>query len=258
MGPGGQQIDESHATTNVKCLKTQSGWDIIAQPVDTTMQRNGKVVDDPVIKLLSKNVLTYKLDPTGQLKDIVGYKELIETMNSQLPPEIVQKLAPVINSDALKKREAAIWDGRIGDYIGQSVSIGDTWEYEVPYTLPNGIALNYKIKTHFKQKKPCGKSTCVLIEQIYDSAAEGMDDAANQIMASTAEVMEQDKADLPQAHQTGSSIKGKVTRLIDPSTMLIYHEEMERTMKMEMEIPGMGIVPSNMLEKRIYEYNYEE
>ena len=58
------------------------------------------------------------------------------------------------------------------------------------------------------------------------------------------------------ASQKGSSIKGKATRLIDPSTMNIYKEEVERIIHMEMDIPGAGQIPVKMIETRSYDYVY--
>ena len=110
------------------------------------MKRNGQEVNNPIIGLLSKVTITYKLDKEGNLLDIVGYEKVMETLNSQFPSEVVEKLSPMLNTEALKQRDISEWYGRIGDYINKKISIGDVWEYEVPFTLPNGIDLNYKIQ----------------------------------------------------------------------------------------------------------------
>ena len=257
LGPAGTQIDESLSMTKIICKKTKEGWDINAQPINAIMKRNGKEVNNPIVSLLSKVKITYKLDQEGVLKDIVGYEKVWEALSSQFPPEVAQKLAPMLNSETLKQREIAEWNGRIGDYLSKEISIGDVWEYEVPFTLPSGVDLNYKVKTHFKEQIQCGKSKCIFIEQIYDSAAEGMADLMNDVVKTVSEGDEEKKKIMPKVSQSGSSIKGKVTRVIDPTTMNIYKEEIERTMQMEMDVPGHGRIPTKMIEKRSYEYEYE-
>ncbi len=257
LGPAGTQIDESFSITKVTYRKTKEGWDVKAQPISSVMKRNGQEVNNPVVSLLSKLSITYKLDQDGFLKDIIGFETLMETVNSQFSPEVAQKLAPMLNKESLKQKEAAEWNGRIGDYLGKEISVGDTWQYEVPFKLPNGVNLNYKVRTHFKKQIPCGTSKCILIEQVYDSAGEGMGDLMNDAAKSLPEGVEEKEQSVPNVRQSGSSIQGRVTRLIDPTTMNIYEEELERTMQMEMDVPGQGRISTKMIEKRSYEYEYE-
>ena len=55
---------------------------------------------------------------------------------------------------------------------------------------------------------------------------------------------------------SNAKIAGKGERIIDPATMLIYSETVERTTKMMMAVPGQGEVEMTSVDKR--EYGYEE
>jgi hypothetical protein len=254
LGLLGNQVDETVATAKITLRKTEEGWDIIVQFLTAVMKRNGQVVESPIFELLSKLVITYKLDQKGILKDIIGYEELT---NIPFPPQVAKKVAPLLNAEALKQKAIVEWNGRIGDYLGKTISLGDSWESVAPITLPNGINLSYKIKTYFKTMEPCGNIKCLRIEQNYESDVKGIAEKTNEVINSLTKKVEQNslQEELP-VIKDQASIQGTVTRLIDPNTMLIYQEELERTMFMEMEIAGTGRVPTKIVEKRIYDFEY--
>ncbi len=268
IGSAGTQTEESVSTTKISIKKTKEGWDVIAKPESAIMKKNGQIINNPIVNLLTKITLIFKLDQQGAIKDVVGFETLTKMINSQFPPPVVKKLETLLNSEILKQKEIAEWNGRVGDYLGKTISIDDIWENEIPYTLPNGVNLVYKVKTHFKSLKPCGKTNCVLIEQVYDSTIEGMDSLANDLLKPIVEKVKkgsneskpeviQNKSK-PAVSQNHSSMKGKAIRLIDPTTMLIYQEKIERTIQMEMEIKGLGRVPTKVIETRVFEFDYQQ
>lgn len=258
LGPAGTQLDESISTTRITMKRTNEGWDVIGEPIKAVIKRNGQVINHPIVNLLSNITTTYKLDNDGNLIDIKGLEKVTESINSQFPPQVAKQLAPMLNPDLLKRKEAAEWNGRIGDYLGKKVSIGDVWESEVPFTLANGTELIYRNKIYFSERVSCGKSTCVRIEQVYDSTAEGVAALVNKFVKGVAKSAKDTSVkNAPKFNQKGSSINGRVIRIIDPNTMFIYKEELERTIKMEMDIPGTGRVPTRMVEKQIYEFDYQ-
>jgi hypothetical protein len=258
LGSLGVQLDESESITKVEFKKVKDGWEVLATPVSAVMKRNGQVIQSPVVDLLSKLTITYILDKNGHITDVRGYEKLISMINSKFPPQVAQKLSSLINSDLLKQKEITEWNGRIGDYLGKSISIGDTWNFSAPFQLPNGKSLNYNVKILFSSLEPCGRNKCVKIDQVFDSAADGLSSFASEVVKTISVGVEEDQEKkMPENGNNNSTIQGKITRLIDPSTMLIYKEELDRIIEMEMEIPGVGKLPAIMTEKRIYEFDYQ-
>ncbi len=256
-GETGIQMDDTLSVTRVTCKKTQKGWDIDSQPQSRIMMRNGKQVENPLLDLLSEFVITYRVDKDGKLKDVAGYEKVLEAIDSRYPREVAESIASSLDIDALKQREFTEWNGRIGNFINREFSIGDVWEFETPFTLPNGVKLTYKVKTRFKETVQHKNIRCILIEQTYDSTNQDLSDLVNDV-AESVSMEDEDKKDLSlKADKVSSSIKGKVTRLIDPSTMNIYREEAERTILVEMDMPGFGLIPVKMIETRSYEYEYK-
>ncbi len=257
IGAGGAQLDESISTTKISIKKTKEGWDVIAKPENAVMKRNGQVVNSPFIAILSKITIVHKLNQDGTLKDILGYEGVEEAIKSQFPPQFAKKIAPLLNSETLKKREMAERTGRVDFFLGKTVSPGDVWEYNAPFSMPNGTSVNYKVKTSFNALQSCGKARCIKIEQVYDSDEVDIADSTNKAIKSAAEGSNEGFGkSFPMVKKGGSSIKGKVVRLIEPTTMLIHEEVLERTIQMEMQAPGAGPRPIKMVETRVYKYEY--
>jgi hypothetical protein len=251
------QMDDTLSETRVTCKKTRAGWEINSQPLNRIIMKNGKEVKNPLLDLLSGVVITYRLDSAGHIKDVTGYEKVAEAVKSHYPEKVVRGLSPVLDIDALKKREISEWNRRIGDYLNREFSIGDMWESETSSTLSNGVKLTYRIKTRFKEVVQHKDVKCVLIEQTYDSTGRGIADLVNDAADSASRGEENNKDISLKASNAGSSIKGKVTRLIDPSTMNIYMEKAERTVIMEIDVPGVGEIPVKITESRSYDYVYE-
>lgn len=256
MGPTDMQMDDTLSVTRVTCKKTGDGWDIDSRPVSRVMMRNGKEVKNPLLALLSEFVITYKLNKDGELEDIIGYEKMAETLKSRYPEGMAAGLSSLLDIDTIKQREFSEWNGRIGNFLNKEFSIGDVWESEIPFTLPNGVELAYKVKTCFKKQVQHKNIRCVLIEQTYDSSGEGIADLINDATGSVSTDTDKKQGAMPKVRSNDSSIKGKMTRIIDPSTMNIYKEDVERTIIMQMDLPGAGTIPVKMIETRSYEYEY--
>jgi hypothetical protein len=255
MGDKGKQLDESVSTTKITIIKTKSGWDVLAEPRSISMKRNGEEINNPIVSFLSSAVITYKLDSDGNILDVDGYEPFIEGISKQVTPEVFKQLKPILNIEAMKSKEIAEWNGRIGDYVGAEVQIGDTFVADVPYQIPNGTTINYSVQTKIAALVPCGDNKCVRIEQIYDSQADNLAKMTGEVVSNVTEaaVPEINK---PSSESNTAVIKGNVTRVIDPNTMLVYEEESKRTIAMEIDIPGAGLVPVKTSETRKYEFEY--
>ena len=93
---------------------------------------------------------------------------------------------------------------------------------------------------------------CVRLEFSFNTDAEELENFLGDMGEDLAEMADMEAA--PSVSNT--KIVGKGERIIDPATMLIYSETVERTTKMMMAIPGQGEVEMTSVDKR--EYGYEE
>lgn len=255
MGKLGKQIDESVSTTKISITQTKLGWDVLAQPISMSMYRNGKEINNPLASLLSSAIITYKLDAAGSIKDVEGYEIFIEQISKTISPVVFKQLAPVLSIESLKAKDIAEYNGRIGDYLGAEVKIGDSFITSTPFQLPNGSEITYNVKTNISAIEPCGTTNCVRINQVYNSKADNIakisGDVLNNISKAVAPEMGQSNS-----KQNTAAISGTVSRLIDPATMLIHEEKTTRIIEIEINIPNTGLVPVQMTEKREYVFEF--
>ena len=256
ISPTNIKMDDTLSETRVTCNKIADGWEILSQPVNRIIYQNGKEVKNPLLSMLSEFVITYKLNEDGEIKDVGGYEKVLEAIESQYPSDLDKGILSSLDINALKQREFAEWNRRIGDFLNKKFSIGDVWESETSSALQNGEELSYRVKTHFKELVQHKSRRCILIEQTYDSTGKGITDFISSIAKMDPIEKNNYKYDKIKDGKVSSSIIGKVTRLIDPSTMNIYKEEAERTIHMEMDISGFGKIPIKIVETRSYDYEY--
>ncbi len=253
---GVTQSDEVIAVTRTKINKTTTGWTVLTTPLSVDMTRNGEpVTSSPVMDILSRTAITYELDADGALVAIKGFDSVLSELSAQFSPEVADALAPMLNLEALEARTQAEWEGRIGGFVGNEVVVGDIFEGDSPFELPNGKSIVFQTTTTIEGTEPCGGTTCVRIKQVYTTDATEAGKLANAVVN---EVSKQAApgASLPEMDAMSGSISGQLTRLIDATTMLIYAEQSERTIEFVTGFSGSEPETSKMVESRVYEYEY--
>jgi hypothetical protein len=234
----GSQVDRWESVTRLDFERSDDGYTVTATPVSLEMSRDGEPVQDPVRDLLEDIVIRYRIGSDGRIQSVQGFEGLREKLQAAFPPEVAANLAPLLSEEALVAREKAEWDARVGDFAGREFALGDSFESELPFTLPDGESLVYTTRTSIPALEPCAAGSCARVSVRYDSDAAGLSGEA---------------APAPGA---GSRISGSATRLVDPSTLLIQSETGSRKIEMTVEVPGQGAVPATVTEERSYRFEY--
>lgn len=248
----GSQTDQMKSETEIAIEPTESGYEVVSKTLSVRTTRDGAPVEDPVASLMKEAVVRTFVDGSGVIQRIEGFGGLAEKVAERVPAEVAQALSAALSEDALVARETAEWSGRITDFAGAEVEVGEVFEVEVPFTLPNGSEIVYDLRTWVSGYEPCEAGRCVRIELRYDSDASNLED----YLESSGKALS-GLVDGLSFSASGPRIVGGASRLMDPSTMLIYHETVSRSMTMEVEIPGYGKVPSRLDEEREHSFAYE-
>lgn len=221
----GKQTEGLTLSSNVIIRQTAVGWEEEVQPREYALKLNGREVLDPFADLQSQLTLTHLLDREGRLIHVdIDYKPLFDMLSRDLPSRELAKLTPMIQrrGDELKQKAAAEWNARIGDFIGKSVKIGDSWQQEMSYPLPEGGSAGFTVKTEFAALERCGEGSCVRIRQSFASS--------------------------PATSPGAPLMEGTLSRLIDPRTMLIHEENSDTSLRTN------GALVDR--ETRVYEFTY--
>lgn len=196
-GAAPSRTDLRKGQARVRYDKTADGWTVTGTPISMSLETDGKPIQSPLLEALKGVVATYRLDSQGNLLSVHGYEGLLEKVSKGLPPEEAQALAKAFDPESILAREKAEWSSRIGNFIGKTFEIGSSWTTEAPLALPSGGEVQLRTHTTL-ERAACGEGDCVRLRFLYDS-------------------------DAPKVTGTGE-------RVIDPSTMLIYSEVIERTL----------------------------
>lgn len=254
MGAMGKRDEVTESSVQIVMSKTADGYNLIATPISVSTTMNGQPVDNPILALLQNAVVTYNIDKDGQIISITGYEKLIDIMKSSFPEQVWESISSYLNPEALANKDAAEWNGRIGSFIGRSAKIGEAWPAVTDsFTIPNGGTIRFYSTTKVTEKTKCGNGDCVRVRFSYNTDPralfEFMGNAANDL----AKVVGDSTFSLD---VSGGTITGSGERLVDPQTMLIYSETIERSISTKMTMPGQGEMPITQSEKREYLFDY--
>ena len=253
MGASEKRTDITESKSKIEVKKTSTGYLITVTPSSAKMTRNGVEVNNPILLLLQNLSIVYEVDEQGQLVSIKGFEKLREMMKASFPPQVVEQLSSLLNEEALVNKETSEWNGRIGDFAGAQISVGDVFTGVSEFPLPGDESVTYYTVTKFEEIVPCGNRNCIKISFYYNSNPETLEeyvgDAIEDIARSAG------KAD-GNFSLSKVEITGEGERLMDPATMLIYSELIKRNVRMEMEVPGQGKVPVTQIEERQYIFEY--
>jgi hypothetical protein len=235
-----KQTDVTRSKVRLRFEKKPQGFLLTGTPLSMTLERNGQAVENPLLDVLSQTVITYRIDPQGKLVAIQGYGDFQDRLFKALPPQAARALSKVVNEEGMVAREKAEWAGRIGDFSGNTLELGASWTATSPFDLPSGEQIQFYTRTDLVGKEKCGARDCVRIRFRYDTDAAALGAVAGKVV--------QEVAGAPvKVGKMGLSGSGE--RLVDPNTLLVHAETLERTITLE--------GGTTVREKREYSFEFE-
>lgn len=248
--------DEAETVIEGRFRRAGDGFEYLPKTISSTMRRNGAVINDPISGLLSNLQVTYVISKGAEATDIRGFGEVEQMVKSTMPAQMAAALAPILNEASLVAQQKAEWNSRYFDFADGTFKVGDVIDVQAPQRLPNGETINYTIRTSFPSWEPCPAGSCIRLMQIYESDAAELAKLIEGIVGSVANAASAPQI-APKVEKGATRITGSLSRLIDPKTMLIYSEQVKRTISMRVQVPGQGILPTVQEESRTYTYTYQ-
>lgn len=251
--PTGPRTDVSETKSRETVSKSKDGFEIKSKFIHSTISRNGQPIANPVSAAMEGLEVTFTVGKGGQLRDIKGFSGIIDAVKAKFPGPVAQMMIPLFNEDSLVQRERAEWEGRYGGFVGKTVEIGDVWVGEDDYPLPSGGTAKFYSATTFDSIVDCGGKKCVRIKFNYDTSSEDLAKLVGEAAEALAKAAGADSSVVQLT--SGIDITGSGERIVDPSTMIIQSERIERTIKLEMDVAGQGPQPATIHEIREYKTN---
>lgn len=217
------------------------------------LERNGRKVDDPISRFLINEVITVLVADDGELLSVSGFDKIAAAIRRAFPPKVVAAIEPVAGERAMVAKMAAEWSGRITDFVGRELRVGEAYHWPAAFTLQNGEVVEYQVRTAIAELVPCATNPCARLVQTYDSDAAAAGELAGEVAEGAAASI---GADVTAAELRGTRVSGSISRLIDPETMLIYDEILDRTLEATMVQEGEQ-APMVQEEKKLYSFRFE-
>ena len=252
MGALGKRTAASEGRAKITTDETSEGYSVTFAPLSFTMTENGEPVENPILSFVQNITVTYELDSNGELVEIRGFEGLFEEFKASLPAELPSNVAKLVDEDAFRKKTTQEWEARIGHFVEACVEIGDVWAGVEETPLPLGGSMAFYSVTKFAEQVKFDGVDCVRIEFSFNTDADELKDFMGDVWEELAEMVGTEE--IPSVSNT--EVTGKGERIINPTTMQIYSETTDRTIKSTTNLPGRGAVEMIMVEKR--EYGYEK
>ena len=239
-----EQKDLVEVRSNLEYKSSRNGYLISEKLTSSNMTRDGLLGQDPVSSLLQDMEIKYYVSGDGKIDHIEGFGAVEQKAHSTLSENLKAVLLPRLKEEHLISQQIQDWNDRIADFVGREVAVGQTVDVQVPFALPNGQRVNCLMRTTFSGMEDCPAGKCLRIHTRYSSYQDQSSDLAS------SGSKRYDTRGGPQVYGTNS-------RLIDPSTMLIYSDETQRTMKMTAHISDHGVLPMTLTETRRHTFMYQ-
>lgn len=253
LGEAGKATDVTETVSRLIYRRTRQGYQLSAHPISATMTRNGQKVNNPLLAVLQDVVTVYQTDPEGRLVLIRGLDQVLEKARKSLPASAVESFASVLNEETLANREAAEWAGRVEALLSRRVRPGDAWAATDPFTLPGGEEIVFYSATKVVGWEKSGNRPCLRLQFSYHTDAQALRPFLGEAFETLQESLQKPEGKTP---SPDFEIVGSGHRIIDPATMLIQSEIINRTIKMPVELPGHGMVATVTTETKEYRFEY--
>ena len=227
------QTDVSETRFRWTAHKKESGYSVERDIHSNSLTRDGYTVASPMIDAMAGVNLTYSIDAEGKVTGIEGYDGILENLKSKFPPQLMQTFGPLFNAESLRKGDLAEWKGRIEQFAGRTVRIGEAWTSKENVPLPGGGRVEAHTATLFAGWKECPEGPCLQIRFFYDSDPAELFKRVNEAAEGA---LKEPPAASPAS--TKGSISGEGERLVNPKTLRIASEKTTRTLNAEVPTQG--------------------
>jgi len=218
----GKRVDKSVGKVKFFTDKLADEYRIKATTTETRIERDGQPILSPMLTANIGVELIYEFDADGKLTTIRGYEGILEQLKKMLPAPFVAQMTPLFNSDGLRKRDIATWNGRGGQLLGKEVKIGDVETKTEPFALPTRGTVQTNVEATYAGWVDCEQSRCVRIVYKYST-----DDAE-------------------------AKVTGEGEKIVDPATLRVYSESSEKRLSGELEVPSKGKQQVTLVETQDY------
>ena len=118
--PTDSTISEVHR----KIRRTDSGWVMTSRPISTITTSDGRVMDNPIARVLQTVTAKCKLDSAGLITKVAGFESITPRIDSIALGPNSQRLREVLSPENLSAKEEMDWNEKLQGLHGKTIKIG--------------------------------------------------------------------------------------------------------------------------------------
>ena len=233
------QVDELEKVVRIEKRKTAGGFTITERLVSARSSHDGESTENPILAALLEVDIVKEAGDDGKLHDVRGYDKIVDVLNAKFP-EAAAEWSAAIDAAEMAAQEKSEWEATVGRFAGKQAQIGDVWNGNEAFAPGGQGDGNVLASVRFARFVPCGGRRCVQLDLTFGSEGQ----AAGNEVANVFEDAAHNKGQW--VGQTGSAVtgvSGRGERVIDPATMDLVSEKIERTIRILVDVPGEGKLP---------------
>jgi hypothetical protein len=255
ISQGGTESQESKGTivSRTTISKSDKGFIFKTEPQTIILSQNEQEVKNSLAKIIQNSVVTIDADSQGKILSLKGYEDLEERLSKEFPEKQVKTLLGTVNVNSLSKQAADEWDRRLSGLVGRKLNIGQRWIEMKSEVLATGEKVVYYQMSSVKGKEKCGPKECVRIRYDYTTDRKSLE----LIYGSKSQALSAEDQEEAQAiAQSPNKIKGWSETVLDPNTMIIYLENLLRTINLGITTSDGVRHQSSVMEKKKYQASF--
>lgn len=233
------QVDQLEKIVRVEKRKTTDGFTLTERLVSAQASHDGEATANPILAALREVDIVKEVSQSGAIHNVRGHERILEALAAKFPEEVAE-LSAAIDPDGMAGQQKSEWEAAVTRFAGKQARIGDIWKGSEALALDGQAEAKALASIRFERFVTCGERQCVQLELTFGSEVE----AAGGEVANVFEDSAHNKGQW--AGQTGSTVtavSGNGERVIDPATMDLVSEKIERTIRMLVDVPGEGKLP---------------
>lgn len=225
----------------------EDGYEIRTTPLSFTLEKDGKPHEDKITEAIQMAPLVYKVASDGKLRGIGGHAAVTEFVRANAPKEFREQMLEAASEKTLAAKESSAWQSRVGDFLGKSTARGTGVLSESQSSLPDGSTARYFTVSVVMGSQELDGRELVKVKYAFTADPARVQRLANDLARDVVQGLPRPRAISALA---GFSINGGGERLIDPKSMVVYSDSMERNIQMIVSAGGGSSFPVVMHETR--------
>lgn len=248
-------IDSAIVKGQGSLFRVKSGYRLREKNLSLSMRRDGQVVDDPMLKLLTGLTVITDLDSLGFATAVRGYEQITTRIDSSMSPDQAAAVKRVVKPEAVADRDLDEWNRRMIRLLGRQVEIGTLYFDTTSISLPNGQSFPAYCATHVRDTVTIGNVPCVKVLFTTDLTLEGLSTTSGlPLEALTRGFLDIDAS--AAAVKPDAEMHTRAETLVEVSTMLIRGETSNRKLRFFMLDRSNTKVPISVDETITKTYTY--